>query len=155
MAEKKGKRGNPAWVKGGKSPNPSGRPKDGESWASIIKSIGDMYPADIVAFIGKDNDIGRMLAQLPQNVQMKYLVTARVFSSLMFEPSPGLWRELMERAEGKVTERVDLTSGGSRIEIGVRLVDYRNDIAASAERPGKNRSASGEDEDTGDGTPLG
>lgn len=104
MANKK--RGNPNWQKGGKSPNPTGRPKDGESWAAIIKSVGDMYPADLIAFIGKDNDLGQMLAQLPANVQMKYLVTARVFSSLMFEPSHGLWKELMERSEGKVQDRV-------------------------------------------------
>lgn len=71
-----------------------------------------MYPADILAFVGKNNDLGRMLAGLPQDVQMKYLVTARVFSSLMFEPSSGLWKELMERVEGKVTDRVDVTSGG-------------------------------------------
>ena len=107
MANKK--RGNPNWQKGGKSPNPTGRPKDGESWAAIIKSVGDMYPADLIAFIGKDNDLGQMLAQLPANVQMKYLVTARVFSSLMFEPSHGLWKELMERSEGKVTDKHEHT----------------------------------------------
>ena len=88
--------------KKGFSGNPQGRPKDGESWAAIIKAVGDMYPADIVAFVGRNNDLGRMLAKLPQDVQMKYLVTARVFSALMFEPSSGLWKELMERAEGKV-----------------------------------------------------
>jgi hypothetical protein len=90
-----------AWKKG-QSGNPTGRPKDGESWASIIKVVGDLYPADLIAFIGANNDLGRMLSELPQQVQMKYLVTARVFSSLMFEPSSGLWKELMERAEGKV-----------------------------------------------------
>lgn len=103
----KGKsKGNPKWVKGGKSPNPKGRPKDGESWAAIIKSVGDMYPSDIVAFVGVDNDLGRMLKQLPQDTQMKYLVTARVFSALMFEPSSGLWKELMERTEGKVAQPI-------------------------------------------------
>ena len=113
------KRGNPAWVKGGKSPNPAGRPKDGESWAAIIKSVGDMYPADLIAFIGTNNDLGRMLKQLPQETQMKYLVTARVFSSLMFEPTSGLWKELMERAEGKVTDRVDVTTGGEALTIKI------------------------------------
>ena len=104
--EKK-KRGNPSWQKGGKSPNPSGRPKDGESWAAIIKSVGDMYPADIIAFVGEQNDLGQMLKSLPQNVQMKYLVTARVFASLMFEPAQGLWKELMERSDGKVSQPIE------------------------------------------------
>lgn len=104
------KRGNPAWTKGGKSPNPAGRPKDGESWASVIKAVGEMYPDDLLAFIGRDNDLGREIAQLPKGVQMKYLVTARVFAALMFEPTSALWKELVERAEGKVTERVDLSN---------------------------------------------
>ena len=99
----------------GVSGNPKGRPKDGESWAAIIKSVGDMYPADLIAFIGKDNDLGRMLATLPKDVQMKYLVTARVFSALMFEPSSGLWKELMDRVEGKVIAPVDITSNGETV----------------------------------------
>ena len=92
----------------GQSGNPKGRPKDGESWAGIIKSVGDMFPTDLIAFIGKDNDLGRMLSKLPQNVQMKYLVTARVFSALMFEPTSGLWKELMERVDGKVADKLKL-----------------------------------------------
>jgi hypothetical protein len=98
-----------AWPKG-VSGNPAGRPKDGESWAAIIAAVGNMYPADLIAFIGKDNDLGRTLVQLPQNVQMKYLVTARVFAALMFEPTSALWKELMERAEGKVQEKIDLSN---------------------------------------------
>lgn len=128
------KRGNPNWKKGGQSPNPAGRPKDGESWAAIIKSVGDMYPADIVAFIGKDNDLGRMLAKLPQDVQMKYLVTARVFSALMFEPTSGLWKELMERAEGKVPTTVDVTTNGKDLsQIGINVVDYRAELTETKE----------------------
>jgi hypothetical protein len=97
------------WPKG-QSGNPAGRPKDGESWAAIIAAVGNMYPADILAFVGKNNDLGKVLAQLPQDVQMKYLVTARVFAALMFEPSSGLWKELMERAEGKVSDKVELSN---------------------------------------------
>lgn len=126
------KRGNPAWVKGGKSPNPAGRAKDGESWAAIIKSVGDMYPADIIAFVGKNNDLGKMLAQLPQDVQMKYLVTARVFSSLMFEPSSGLWKELMERAEGKVETPIKHSG-----EVGLTWKEFidDDDQGESGEKP--------------------
>lgn len=68
-----------------------------------------MYPTDILAFIGENNDLGRALKQYPPNVQMKYLVTARVFSALMFEPTSGLWKELMERADGKVKDVHELT----------------------------------------------
>jgi hypothetical protein len=92
----------------GQSGNPAGRPKDGESWSKIIKEVGDMYPADLLAIIGEGNDLGRQIKQLPAGVQMKYLVTARVYAALMFEPTAGLWNGLMERAEGKVPDRLQL-----------------------------------------------
>jgi hypothetical protein len=108
-------RGNPAWKKGGVSPNPTGRPKDGESWSGVIKAIGEMYPNDIIEFVGKDNDLGRAIAKFPNNVQMKYLVTARIFAALMFEPTSALWNGLMERAEGKLAAPIDLSGGGEKI----------------------------------------
>jgi hypothetical protein len=98
-----------AW-KPGQSGNPAGRPKDGESWAAIIAAVGNMYPEDILGFVGRNNDLGKVLAQLPKGVQMKYLVTARVYAALLFEPSSGLWKELMERAEGKIPDKLDVKS---------------------------------------------
>jgi len=106
-----------AWPKG-VSGNPAGRPKDGESWAAVIKAVGEMYPDDLLAFIPKGNDLGNAIAQLPKGVQMKYLVTARVFAALMFEPTSGLWKELMERAEGKVTETVEIND--HKIELVIK-----------------------------------
>ena len=94
-----------AW-KQGQSGNPTGRPKDGESWAAIIAAVGNMYPEDIIELVGRDNDLGRELSHLPKGVQMKYLVTARVFAALMFEPSPRLWTGLMDRAEGKPNQPI-------------------------------------------------
>lgn len=99
-------RGKP-W-KPGQSGNPAGRPKDGESWSAILKNIGEMYPEDVLAFIGTNNPLGRQVAQLPKNVQMKYLVGVRVFAALMFEPTRGLWNGLMDRIEGKVPDRLQL-----------------------------------------------
>lgn len=152
----KAKAGKPHRWQKGQSGNPAGRPKDGESWAAIIKAVGDMYPADILAFVGANNDLGKVLAQLPQAVQMKYLVTARVFAALMFEPSSGLWKELMERAEGKVQDHVDITSDGEKItEIGVKFVDYRAGITEAESGPGGDSGASGKDKSSLDGSPLG
>jgi hypothetical protein len=96
-----------AWKKG-QSGNPKGRPKDGESWSAIIKAVGDMYPDDILTFIGKDNQLGRTIAQLPRNVQMKYQVVTRVFAALMFDPSSSLFKELMDRSEGKVPDHLKI-----------------------------------------------
>lgn len=109
-------RGKP-WQKG-QSGNPAGRPKDGESWAAVIASIGNMYPEDILEIVGRDNDLGREIAQLPKNVQLKYLVTARIYAALMFEPNPRLWTGLMDRAEGKPNQPVS-GPGGEPITLTV------------------------------------
>jgi len=94
----------------GESGNPYGAPKHGESWAAVIKRISNMTADEIATLVGKDNELGQQLLQLPKNVAMKELVTARVLASLMFEPTPGLWNGLMERAEGRVPLSVDITT---------------------------------------------
>jgi hypothetical protein len=104
--------------------NPAGRPKDGQSWSAIISEIGDMYPEDINAFIPKNNDLGRIIAQLPKSVQMKYLVIMRVYAALMFEPTSGLLKEFLDRMEGKVMQPVDMTTAGEKIGND----DARNEI---------------------------
>lgn len=91
----------------GKSGNPGGRAKDDKSWAGIIRDVGNMTADEILEFIPKNNDLGRMIAKLPKSVQMKYLITARVMTSLMWEPTGGLWNALMDRAEGKVKSVVE------------------------------------------------
>jgi hypothetical protein len=125
-----GKRAIPktAW-KPGQSGNPKGRPKDGESWASVIKAVGEMYPGDILDFIGRTNELGKQVAKLPKNVQMKYLVTTRIFSALMFDPTSGLWKELMERADGKLPTPVAFT-GDMKVEN--KVDDERFDRALSS-----------------------
>ena len=99
----------------GKSGNPKGRPKDGESWSAIISEVGNMYPEDILSFIGTNNDLGKAIAQFPRAVQNKYLVILRVFAALMFEPTPGLFKEVLERLEGKVPDHIDMTTQGEKL----------------------------------------
>lgn len=106
---------NPNWKKGMKSPNPKGRPKDGESWSAIFSSVSNMYSGDILEFIGKTTGLGKELEKLPKNVQIKYLVVARVLASLAIDPAPGLLKEVLERLEGKVSERIDMTTGGEKL----------------------------------------
>jgi hypothetical protein len=101
-------RGKP-WPKG-VSGNPKGRAKDGQSWAGIIREVGEMYPEDLLAFIPTSNPMGQQLAQLPKGVQLKYQVVIRVYLSQLFEPS-GLFKELLDRLEGKVKERVEIEGG--------------------------------------------
>ena len=49
----------PKGWKPGQSGNPKGRPKDGESWAAVIKEISDMPADEVLALVGKGNDLGR------------------------------------------------------------------------------------------------
>lgn len=100
------KRNATTWKKGMPSPNPAGRPKDGESWKSVTAQIANMDRDEILLMVGKNNDLGRMLATLPTGVQMKYLVMARVFAALMFEPTQGLLTAVQDRMDGKVEEPI-------------------------------------------------
>ena len=120
---------NNGWKKG-QSGNPAGRPKDGESWAAIIAAVGNMYPEDILAFVGRDNDLGREIMQLPKGVQMKYLVTARVFAALMFDPNPRMWVGLMERAEGKLNQTIELREELTDDERATRVEAILNNARA-------------------------
>ncbi len=99
-----------AWKKGDPSPNPSGRPKTGQSWGEIAKEIGDQYPEEVTALFGANTVMGRAFMSFPKGVQIKYSVFYRVIISLMNEPTPGLLKELLDRIEGKVKDRVDITS---------------------------------------------
>lgn len=90
-----------AW-KPGQSGNPGGRPKDGESWAGVISTVANMTTDEILDFIGKTTALGKLIAKMPRNVQVKYVVTARVMAELMSNPSAGLWNGLMDRMDGKV-----------------------------------------------------
>lgn len=106
-----------------------------------------MCPADILAFVGRDNDFGKMFVKLPQNVQMKYLVTVRVYSALLFEPTPGLWKELMERAEGKVKDVVDLSNSDGTLRPKVSDDEYDRTIAALADAIRETVSGKGIEQD--------
>ena len=96
-----------AW-KPGQSGNPSGRKRDDHSWKEVIAECSNMTVEDILQMVGETNDLGRAIKAMPKNVQMKYLVTARVLAVLMFEPTSGLWNGLMDRMEGKVADRVQI-----------------------------------------------
>lgn len=109
----------------GHSGNPTGRPKDDKAWASIIRDVGNMTTDEILEFIPKNNELGRAINKMPKGTQMKYLVTARVFTALMFEPTSGLWNGLMDRADGKVK---DVIENEGLVEILVKYADGdRND----------------------------
>ena len=92
-----------AW-KPGQSGNTSGAPKRGQSWAERIKEISEMTGPEVAALY---DTRAKEFAKLPNNVTVKDLIIISVFGSMLREPSPGLWTETMNRADGKVKEMIE------------------------------------------------
>lgn len=92
----------------GVSGNPSGRPKDGESWAGVFKELANKNAEELAAMFG-ENDLGLAYRKFPKNVQMKYLVGGRILAALMHDPSGSLLTSYMERMEGKVPDNSNHT----------------------------------------------
>lgn len=96
----------------GVAQNPRGAPKRGESWAEIIKRIGDMTPIEAADHA---KAIANKLRVMGDGITLKEAVVVRVYAALLFEPTSSLLNTFMERAEGKVTEHVDLTSKDEKL----------------------------------------
>ena len=123
-ATKKKPRGKP-FAKG-QSGNPNGAPKRGESWAEIIKQIGDMTPKEAADMC---RAVAGKLATIGDGVTLKQAVVLRVFAALMFDPQPGLLNAFMERAEGKVK---DVLSGDDEHPIKQVIEIVYTDTAATS-----------------------
>lgn len=94
-----------AWPKG-VSGNPAGRPKTGESWAELIKKVGEMTPAEAAKYC---KSIAGQLAGIGDAVTLKEAVVLRVYTALLFEPQPGLFNAFMDRTEGKVPDKLEVS----------------------------------------------
>ncbi len=109
---KKKPRGKPFSGRDDPRNNINGAPKRGESWGEIIKRIGEMTPQEAAE---SARAIAGKLASMGNGITLKEAVVIRVYASLLFEPQPGLLNSFMDRAEGKVTEPIDLTSQGGKL----------------------------------------
>jgi len=121
---KRGGKRSTSWKKG-QSGNPNGAPKRGESWAEIIKYVGDLTPSEAAEM---SQQVAGKLRSIGDGVTLKQAVVLRVFAALMFEPQPGLLNAFIERTEGKVKDQVEL-SGDEEKPITIRI------IKASESRP--------------------
>lgn len=125
---RKGKQGNPhpvtAWKKGCPPPNPKGRPKEGQSWASIIKEVSEMTPAQVITEL-QSNQLTVPFTKMPLHVPLKRLVVLRVYSQVMFDPQASLFNSILDRDEGKVTDKVEVTDK-TPTKITFMLEDKKN-----------------------------
>jgi hypothetical protein len=109
IANKSKKSGNPAWVKGMKSPNPKGRPAVGQSRKEQIEKVLINTPAQIVKQLGGRNELAKAFRAMPQDVPLVELLITRVVAATMFEPQPGLVNFLFDSVYGKVAQPIELT----------------------------------------------
>lgn len=114
--QKTGKRGGKtrtSW-KPGQSGNPKGAPKRGDSWAETIKALSEL---DGPAIAQMWDTQAKEFGNLPKGITVKQLVIMSAIASLLREPTPGILKELIDRAEGKVKDVVDLTVSEKIIEV--------------------------------------
>ena len=116
-----------AWPKG-VSGNPAGAPKRGESWAEVIKQIGNMQVEEVVQMIANWLPT---LKKAPKGITLKQLVVTRAFVGLANEPSASLMNVLMDRAEGKVPQPITGADEGP-LEVLVRYAEGRDSPAEPA-----------------------
>lgn len=97
--------------KPGQSGNPRGRPKEGESWKSIMKDVSNRTFEEQAERVGKDTELGRMLMQMPKNnITIKENIVTRVAMAMMNDPTPGLWNGWMDRQDGRIPLAMDITA---------------------------------------------
>lgn len=103
---KAGKRKPPrsAW-KPGQSGNPAGAPKRGESWAEIIKRIGEMEPGEAAQRFG---EMAKQMRTMPKGVTLKEFVVMRIYAAMLFEPSSSLWGHMLDRIDGPVKQKIEM-----------------------------------------------
>lgn len=108
---KRGGKRSTSW-KPGQSGNPAGAPKRGESWQEIIKAYGDLTPSEAAVL---SLELTKKLLAIGDGVTLKQAVVLRVYADLLHEPNPGLLNSFMERAEGKVSQPLDVRTWRDRV----------------------------------------
>jgi hypothetical protein len=92
------------WLPGTESPNPAGAPKRGESFAEIVREIGNMTGeqlAEQFAIFAKD---ARVLG--PTRVKDAFIVKA--FLAFMRDPTGSMFNAITDRAEGKPVSHIEV-----------------------------------------------
>jgi len=107
-----------AW-KQGQSGNPKGAPKRGQSWAELFNSIGDLTGGQVAERAVKL--WVKQFKSLPEGVSLKELVVIKAYAALLDEGNARLLKEVMDRAEGKVKDTVEIEGGEKPLKV---LIEY-------------------------------
>jgi len=109
------------WPKG-VSGNPAGAPKRGESWAEIIGRIGEMTDAEFIQL------------KRGQPTQKQQAVMA-VYMALKNDPQPGVFNAIMDRTEGKVTEKLEVSDLRDKADSEL-ISEFKSIVDAARARAG-------------------
>lgn len=126
-AQKEAAKKRPQTWKPGQSGNPKGGPKRGQSWAETIKEIGNLTPDEA-------KEISRKIfaqVNLGSEITLREAVVMRVFAGLLFDPTPGNFRELMDRADGPVKGAVKIETWQDELIAALQRGDIKADEVVS------------------------
>jgi hypothetical protein len=96
----------------GQSGNPNGAPRKGFSWKEILDDIGGLDGKQALERAGR---IFNELRKYPEGVTLKELAAISYFIRMINDPSGSLLNVAADRMDGKVTEQIDVTSGGDKV----------------------------------------
>jgi hypothetical protein len=96
------------FVKGDPRINREGAPKRGQSWAEVWKRITDMTREELIAHIGANTKLGKMLKELPPDIPIKDSLAVMTLISYGREPNARMLAAIMDREDGKPIQAVDI-----------------------------------------------
>jgi hypothetical protein len=93
-----------AW-KPGQSGNPAGRPPDGESWSGVLRWAAELTGEQAAKI--SPPELSKTFSRVGK-LKLKQAVTLRTFAAMLSDPTSGLFNAMMDRAEGKVPDKLQI-----------------------------------------------
>lgn len=87
--------------------NVEGAPKRGSSMKEMLDYVDNLTAEEILQLLPKGNPLWLSYNQMPKGVPMKLLKAVRINAAIMFEPTAGLVKEITDRTDGKVPDKLD------------------------------------------------
>jgi len=109
--------------KPGQSGNPGGRPKDGESFASVLR---DLLSKDGQEIANLCKTYAKEFRQFPAGVNMRSMIALRWIVALLNDPTPGLLQQMVDRVDGPVPS---VLQGDKEKPLEVSVNDARERLA--------------------------
>jgi hypothetical protein len=115
-----------AWKKG-QSGNPGGRPKNEQSISYWMSEYGNMTPAQLADLC---EQYAAQLKKVKGDMSMFAHIAIRALMGQINEPSPGLFALILDRTEGKVKDKLEVTGeDGKTLRIEVVYANRPTDPA--------------------------